>query len=114
MQHDDILTLGNSGIVDLAKGLSERNVAAGKISFGLRWTNLLKVTINWAQDFRRISQTPSLVSISNTGKLCAEIEAVSQRSSISTPYGWEDAITSNQNLVVIPWGTLQYVDSSLG
>ena len=41
-----ILTLGDSYIVNLVKGFSDRNVAAGKIRFGLRRTNLLKATIN--------------------------------------------------------------------
>ena len=43
-----ILTLRDSDIVNLAKGFSDRTVAAGKISFGLRRTNLLKSTIHWA------------------------------------------------------------------
>ena len=34
--YDNILMLGESDIVNLAKGLSDRNVAIGKISFGLR------------------------------------------------------------------------------
>ena len=44
--YDDILTLGDSYIVNLLKGFYERTVAAGKISFGLSWTNLLKSTIH--------------------------------------------------------------------
>ena len=63
--YDYILTLEESNIVNLAKGFSDRTVAAGKISFGLRRTNLLKVTIHWDQDFRRISWTPSLIGTSN-------------------------------------------------
>ena len=44
-----ILTLGDSDIVNLAKGFSGMNVSAGKISFGLRRNNLLKVNIHWDQ-----------------------------------------------------------------
>ena len=40
--NDEISTLGDSEIVNLVKGLSDRDIAAGKISFGLRWTNLMK------------------------------------------------------------------------
>ena len=47
--YDDILTLGDSDILDLVKGFSGRTVATGNISFGLRWTNLLKATLNWDQ-----------------------------------------------------------------
>ena len=44
--YDDILTLRDSYIVNLAKGLSYRTVAAGKISFGLLRDNILKATIH--------------------------------------------------------------------
>ena len=101
--------------MDLAKGFSVRNVAAGKISFGLRWTNLMKATINLAQDFRRISQTPSLIGISNAAKSRAVIEAAIQKARIKTHSGWEEDITSNKNMGVIlggpyimwipPWGS---------
>ena len=84
----DILTLGESEIMDLAKGLSDRSVSAGKISFGLRHTDLLKATFHWAQGFSMISQTPSLIGISNAAESCAAIEAARQRSSIRTPFGW--------------------------
>ena len=79
----DILTLGDSIIVNLAKGFSDRNVASRKISFGLRRTNLLKSTIHWNQDLRRTSQTPSIIGISNVAEFCAAIEAAIQRSRIS-------------------------------
>ena len=44
--YDDILTLGDSDIMNLAKGFSYRTVAEGKISFGLHRTNILKATIH--------------------------------------------------------------------
>ena len=44
--YDDILRLGDSDIVNLAKGFSYRTVTAGKTSFGLRRTNILKATIH--------------------------------------------------------------------
>ena len=69
--YDYILTLGDSDIVNLAKGLSYRIVAAWKIRFGLRRTNLLKATFHWAQDVRNISQTPSIFGISNAAKVRA-------------------------------------------
>ena len=63
--YDDILTLGDSNIVNLAKGFSDRTVATGKISFGLRRKNFLKATIHWDQYFRRISWTLSIIGIRN-------------------------------------------------
>ena len=98
--YDEILTLGVSDIVNSDKGFSDRTVAAGKIRFGLRWNNLLKVTINWDQDFRRISQTPSLIVISNAARFRAAIEAARQIARTRNPSGWEDSDTYNQNLGV--------------
>ena len=64
--------------MNLAKGFSDRNVAAGKTSFDLRWTNLMKANIHWDQDFSRIIWTPSLIGISNAAKFHAAIEAARQ------------------------------------
>ena len=44
--HDDILTLGDSYIVNPEKGFSDRTVAAGKIRFYLQRTNLMKSNIH--------------------------------------------------------------------
>ena len=71
----NILTIGESDIINLAKGLSDRTVAERNTSFGLHHTNLLKATTHWNQDFRRISQTPSLIGISNAAKFCTVIDA---------------------------------------
>ena len=80
--YDYILTLGDSDIFNLFKSLSDRTVAAGNISFGLRRTNLLKAEIHWAQYFRRIRRIPSLIGISNAAKFCIAIEAARQRARI--------------------------------
>ena len=68
--------------MNLAKGFSDRTVAAGKIGFGLCRTNLLKTTIHWAQYFRRISRTTSLIGIINAAKFRDAIEAERQRARI--------------------------------
>ena len=75
--YDVIFTIGDTYIVNLAKGFSDKTFAAGKIIFGLRRTNPLKANIHWDQDFRRISWIPSLIGISKATKLRAEIEAAS-------------------------------------
>ena len=66
--YDDILTIGDSDIANLAKGFSDRTVETGKICFGLRRTHLLKKMIHWDQYFRRTIETPSLVGINNSAK----------------------------------------------
>ena len=80
--YNDILTVVDADIVNLAKGFYDGTVASGKISFGLRRTNPLKVTHHWYQDFRRISWTPSLIGIINDAEFCAAIEAVRKRARI--------------------------------
>ena len=80
--YDYILTLGDSDIVNLAKSFSTRTADAGKISFGLHWTNLLKANIHWSQDFSRISWTTSLIGIINADEFHTEIEAASQMARI--------------------------------
>ena len=69
--------------VKLSKGFSDRNVSAGKISFGLHWNNLLKAKIHLAQDFRRIRRTPSIVGINNTIELFTDSETAKQKANIS-------------------------------
>ena len=71
--YDGILTLGDSDIVNLAKGFSDSNFSAWKISFGLRRNSLLKATICWAQDFRGIGWTTSLIGMSNAAEFRAVI-----------------------------------------
>ena len=92
--YDDIFTLGKSYIMNLAKVFSDRTVAAGKISLGLCRTNIFKANIHWAQGFRRISRTPSLISISNAAKSCAEIEVARQRDRIRKHFLEESASLS--------------------
>ena len=47
--NDDILTLGDSDIVNLSKGFYDRTVSKGNISFILHQTNILKATIHLDQ-----------------------------------------------------------------
>ena len=68
--------------MNLAKGFSGKTVATGKISFGLRRTNIMKANIHWDQDFSSISWTPSLIGINNAIEFCAAIEAARQREMI--------------------------------
>ena len=68
--YDDILVLGESDIVNLAKGFFDRNVAEG---------NIMKATIHWSQDFSSISWKPSIIGISNAAKFHAAIEAAKKR-----------------------------------
>ena len=83
--------------MNLAKGFSDRNVAAGKTSFDLRWTNLMKATIHLAQDLRRISRTPSLIRIINAVEFCTTIEAAKQRDRIKK-HGLEESVSLSKGV----------------
>jgi hypothetical protein len=75
------MTLQEKDIIHLAKGFSDRTIANGRINFGLRRTNLLKATVHWVHDFRRISREPTLDSINNVQEYREAIEIARQRAS---------------------------------
>jgi hypothetical protein len=79
---EDIMSLSEMDVSSLAKGFAERTVASGKIVFGLRGTNLLRATVHWAQDFRRISRAPTLDGIGAMPDFKAAIETAKQRAQI--------------------------------
>jgi hypothetical protein len=59
---EDIMYLSEKDVSSLAKGFAERTLANGKI--GLRRTNLLiRATVHWVQDFRKISRASTLDGI---------------------------------------------------
>ncbi len=80
--YDDIKALAIKDIGSLAKGFAERSVVNGRIIFGLKRTNLLKATVNWVQDFGRISREPNLDGIDDVDDFRAVIEVARQRAHI--------------------------------
>ena len=72
--YDDIQSLTEKDVGSLSKGFSEKAANQGKISFGLHRTNLLKLAIHWAQDFRRVSREPSLDGITDAAEFRVAIE----------------------------------------
>ena len=76
---DDMRKLSESDVTVLAKGFAERTQGQGRINFGLRRSNLLKATIHWAQDFRRISRGATLDGIADAEEFNAAIETARQR-----------------------------------
>jgi hypothetical protein len=79
---EDIMSRSEKDVSSLAKGFVERTVASGKIVFGLRQTKLLRATIHWAQDFRRINRAPTLDGIGAMPDFKAAIETAKQRAQI--------------------------------
>jgi hypothetical protein len=80
--YNDINSLTEKDISDLAKAFADRTPVARRINFGLRRQNLLKSTIHWVQDFRRISRTASLVGVVDAADFRDRIEISRQRSRV--------------------------------
>ena len=78
----DILSLTEKDVSSLAKRFAERTAADGRIIFGLRRTNLLKATIHWAQDFRRISKEVTLKDTVDAAEFRVQLETARQRALI--------------------------------
>jgi hypothetical protein len=78
----DLLSLTDYDMGILAKCFAEKSAAQGRIMFGLRRTNLLKATIHWAQDFRRISREVTLDDVADAADFRAQIETARLRAQI--------------------------------
>ena len=57
---DDLKSMKEKDIRDLAESYGRRTVADGRFIFGVRRTKYLIGMIHWVQDFARVSETPSL------------------------------------------------------
>jgi hypothetical protein len=88
---EDIMSLSEKDVSSLAKGFAERMVASGKIVFGLPRMNLLRATVHWAQDFRRISRVPTLDGIGAMPDFKAAIETAKQRAQIRKKHNAEES-----------------------
>jgi hypothetical protein len=77
--YSDMNSLREKDISELAKAFADRTQANGRITFGLRRQNLLKSTIHWVQDFRRISRSPTLDDITDVNNFRAKIQTARER-----------------------------------
>ena len=57
---DDLKSMKEKDIRDLAESFGRRTVADGRFIFGIRRIKYLIGMIHWVQDFARVSKTPSL------------------------------------------------------
>ena len=62
---DDLVTMKEKDVRDLAESYSRRTIADGRAIFGVRRIRFLIGLIHWVQDFGRIGQTPSIEGIAN-------------------------------------------------
>ena len=77
----DLNGLTGEDIDSMARGYANRTVVDGRIHIGIRRIKRLKALVHWAQDFRRISKVPTVVSTSGTDFIAA-LEQASERARI--------------------------------
>lgn len=75
----DIAILEQKDIEVLAKSFGALTVAAGKIVFGFKRSQLMKAMIHWVQDFSRISRSPSLDLVPDKDTFITQIHESLQR-----------------------------------
>jgi hypothetical protein len=80
--YGDMNILSEKDVGDLAKAFADRTVANGRIAFGSRQQNLLKSTIHWVQDFRRIRRTPALDDVTDINDFKMKIQTARERSRV--------------------------------
>jgi hypothetical protein len=68
-------------IKTMAKSFVSRSVMNGKIIFGTNRSKFLKATVNWVQDSRRVSDTPSIVGL-NEGTFKEQLQRADTRNKI--------------------------------
>ena len=79
--YNDLNGLTKDDIDSMARGYASRTLNDGRIHLGIRRIKRLKALVHWAQDFRRISKSPSVISTSGTDFL-AVLEQASERARI--------------------------------
>ena len=79
--YNDLNGLTKNDIDSMPRGYASRTLNDGRIHLGIRRIKRLKALVHWAQDFRRISKSPTVISTSGTDFL-AVLEQASERARI--------------------------------
>jgi hypothetical protein len=79
---DDLATMKEKDIRDLAESYGRRTVADGRYIFGLRRTRYLIGLIHWVQDFARVGQVPSLAGIDNMASFREALDTAFYRADV--------------------------------
>ena len=79
---DDLATLKEKDIRDLAESYRRRTVADGRAIFGLRRIRYLIGLTHWVQDFGRVGQTPTIEGIEDAASLCAALDEAYYRADV--------------------------------
>lgn len=79
---DDLATMKEKDIRDLAESYERRTVADGRYIFGLRHTRYLIGLIHWVQDFARVGQVPSLAGINKMASFREALDTAFYRADV--------------------------------
>jgi hypothetical protein len=79
---DDLHSMKEKDIRDLADSYTRRTVADGRTIFGLKRTRYLIGLIHWVQDFARVGETPSLDGIEDAAQFRAVLDIASYRADV--------------------------------
>ena len=74
----DVKMLTEKDITQLSTDFSSRTAANGRMNVGTRRTKRLKALLHWVQDFHRVSNTPSIVGLSQATFLIGLDAAISR------------------------------------
>ena len=62
----DIQSLNDKDVLAISSGWSSRTTTDGHFHIGTRRSKLLQAFVHWAQDFRQVLGTPSIVGLNET------------------------------------------------
>jgi hypothetical protein len=79
---DDLATLKEKDIRNLAELYGRRTIADGRAIFGLRRIRYLIGLIHWVQDFGRVGQAPMIERIEDAALFCAALDEAYYRADV--------------------------------
>jgi hypothetical protein len=79
---DDLKSMKEKDIWDLAESYGRRTQGDGRFIFGIRRTRYLLGMIHWVQDFGRVGETPSLIGFDNPEAFREALDIASDRAEV--------------------------------
>jgi hypothetical protein len=79
---DDLVTMKEKDVRDLAESYSRRTVADGRAIFGIRRIRFLIGLIHWVQDFGRIGEVPSIEGVANATEFRSVLDVAYYRADV--------------------------------
>ena len=89
----DVHGMNGDDIDSMSRGYAGRTVVDGRIHFATRRIQKLKALVHWVQDFRRISQDPTITSMTGNEFLAA-LDVAAQRAKVRTQHSKDSDVMS--------------------